>query len=353
MKLSKRAEIDAFFRQPPDHVVGAVIYGKDRSQVLERSTVLAKKIVPDINDPFNVSLLTETDIDGDIGRLEGELQSLSLMGGKRLIRLKFFTDKAPLDKAVAQLVKSHAAGEYNRDAFIVIEAGSLGGDSGLRRLADSDKNLVSIACYDDETGDIVRMARETLAENGVSLNTAAMDIFAQRLPKERGIARQEIERLILFIGPNSHRTLTEGELQDFLGVEPEASLFKAASDAFGGRMKAAQSGLRRAFAEGETGPDALRALSIHFNKVKLLKALITNGQGGKEAARSAGVFWKDEEDMLRQARAWNFDGPNGLDNLARDIIDTDKMCKSTGMPDLLLAERLYMQIAGKASRAGL
>jgi DNA polymerase-3 subunit delta len=353
MKLGKKPEIDAFFRKPPSHVVGVLIYGKDRSQVLERSTTLAKTIVPDINDPFNVSLLTETDIDGDVGRLEGELQALSLMGGKRLIRLKFFTEKGALDKAVAQIVKSHAAGEYNPDAFIIIEAGSLGGDSGLRKLADADKNLASIACYDDETGDIIRMARETLQENGVSLNTAAMDIFAQRLPKERGIARQEIERLVLFIGPGSNKTLNETELQDFLGVEPEASLFKAASDAFGGRMKLAQMGLRRAFAEGEGGADAMRALSLHFGKVRLLKNHLLSGMGGKEAARAAGVFWKEEDDMLRQARAWNFDGPNGLDALSRDIVEADRQCKSTGMPDLLLAERIFMQVAGKANRAGL
>ena len=350
MKLVKRPEIDAFFKSPPRHVVGALIYGKDRSQVLERSTVLARQIVPDIHDPFNVSLLTDTDIDSDPARLEGELQSLSLMGGRRLIRLKFFTEKSGLDKAVTALLKNHAAGDYNREAFIVIEAGALGSDSALRRLADADKSLVSIACYDDETGDTIRMAREAFAQNGVSLTTAAMDLFAQRMPKERGVAHQEIERLILFIGPGSHRTIDDKELVDFLGVEPEASFFKAAQDAFGGRMKAAQAGLRRAFAEGEGGADAMRALSGHYNKVKLLKSLIDKGLGGKEAAKAAGIFWKDEDDMLRQARAWSF---NVLDPLAGDLIEADKLCKSTGMPDLLIAERLFLQIAGKASRAGL
>lgn len=350
MKLSKKAEIDVFYQKPPSNVAGALIYGKDRSQVLERSTVLAKKIVPDITDPFNVSLLTETDLESDPARLEGELQALSMMGGRRLIRLKFFAEKSSLDRAVAETLKNHAAGDYNRDAFIVVEAGNLSGDSALRKLADADKNLVSIACYDDETGDIIRMARETLQENGVSLNTAAMDIFAQRLPKERGIARQEIERLILFIGPGSNKVLNETELQDFLGVEPEASLFKAAQDAFGGRMKAAQAGLRRAFAEGESGPDAVRALSMHFGKVRLLKNNLNKGMDSKAAARASGIFWKDEDDLLRQAKSWNFDI---LDGLAQDIIETDKQCKSTGMPDLLLAERLYMQIAGKATRAGL
>ncbi len=127
------------------------------------------------------------------------------------------------------------------------------------------------------------MAREALAQNGVALSNAAMDIFAQRLPKERGIAHQEIERLILFIGPGSHHTLTETDLADFLGVEPEASLFKAAFDAFGGRMRQAQAGLRRAFAEGEGGADAMRALSGHYNKIKLLKSLLQKGMGTKES----------------------------------------------------------------------
>ncbi len=350
MKLVKRPEIDAFFKSPPAHIVGALIYGKDRSQVIERATALSKRIVTDINDPFNVSVLTDSDVDADGGRLEGELQSLSLMGGRRLVRLKFFSEKAALEKSVAAAVKAHAAGEYNRDAFLVIEAGSLGADSALRRLADADKALASIACYEDEAGDIIRMARETLAQEGVSLSNGAMDVFVQRLPRERGIARQEIERLVMFIGPGSHKTLEEKELQDFLGVEPEASLFKAAGDAFAGRMKAAQAGLRRAFAEGESGPDAMRALSLHYNKIRLLKTQLGKGMDSKTAAKSAGVFWKEEDDMLRQARAWHIDI---LDALSADLIETDKMCKTTGMPDLLLAERLYLQIAGKAARAGL
>ncbi|MGA9658190.1 MAG: DNA polymerase III subunit delta [Asticcacaulis sp.] len=350
MKLAKRAEIDTFFNRPTAHIAGVLIYGKDRSQVIERCTALAKKIVPDITDPFNVSLMTDSDIENDPARLEGELQSLSMMGGRRLIRLKFFSEKAILDKAVAASLKAHASGAFNPEAFIIIEAGALGSDSALRRLADADKNLVSIACYEDETGDVIRMAREALAADGVSLSSAAMDIFAQRLPKERGIARQEIERLILFIGPASHKTLNEVELQEFLGVEPEASLFKAASDAFGGRMKPAQAGLRRAFAEGEKGADALRALSQHYNKLKLLKSNLDKGLSPKEATRNAGVFWKDEDDMLRQARNWHF---TTLDGLAQDLIEADKACKSTGMPDLLITERLFLQIAGKAARAGL
>ncbi len=350
MKLSKRAEVDAFLKKPTPGITGVLIYGKDRSQVLERSAGLAKQIVPDVTDPFNVALLTDSDLEADGGILEGELQALSMMGGRRLVRLKFFSEKAALDKAVAASVKAHAAGEFNRDAFLIIEAGGLGSDSALRRQADADKAFASIACYEDDAGDIVRMAREALAADSVALTTGAMDMFVQRLPRERGIAHREIERLVLFIGPGSNKTLSEAELADFLGVEPEASMFKAAADAFGGRMRAAQAGLRRAFAEGKGGPDAMRALSDHYNKVKVLKTLMQKGMGGKEAAKAAGIFWKEEDDMLRQARAWDY---HALDGLAKELVEGDKACKSTGMPDQLISERLYLAIAGRAAKAGL
>lgn len=347
MKLVKRAEIDAFLKGPPQTARAAVIYGKDRSQVLERAANLSRAIVPDINDPFNVAILTDSDVDADPARLEEELQALSMMGGKRLIRLKFFTEKAALEKAVAASLKAHAQGEFNPDAFLVIEAGALGGDSALRKVAEAEKAAAAIACYEDETGDIIRLAREALARDEVSLSTAAMDMFVQRLPKERGIAHQEIERLILFIGPGSRRTLDEKELQDFLGVEPDASLFKAALDAFSGRMKQAQAGLRRAFAEGEGGASAVRALSQHCQKLRTVKTAMSAGASVKEASRMAGIFWKEEDEYQRQARAWPFEA---LDKVSSDLIDTDRQCKSTGMPDLLLAERLFMQVAARAGR---
>ncbi|ESQ80898.1 DNA polymerase III subunit delta [Asticcacaulis sp. YBE204] len=350
MKLVKRPEIEGFLKAPPRDVIACLIYGKDRGQVIERGEALARQIVPDIKDPFNVSILTDTDIDIDAARLEDELTAQSLMGGRRLVRLKFFSEKAALDKQVAAALKAHAAGEFNRDAFFLIEAGGLGGDSATRKLADADKAVASIACYEDETGDVVRMARETLAKNEVALTPDAMDIFAARLPRERGVARQEIERLCLFIGPGSKKTLDAKELQDFLGVEPEASLFDAALQAFGAKMGLAQAGLRRAFAEGETGVDAVRALNAHLIKLRLIQAQVAKGIDAKQATRAAGVFWKQEAEFLRQARNWS---DFHIDPLSKELIDTDKACKSTGMPDLLIAERLYMSIAGRAKRLGL
>ena len=350
MILAKRPEIDRFLSHPEPGVRAAVIHGKDRSGVAERATVLCRTVTPDLNDPFNVTVLTDTDIDADDGRLEDALTALSMIGGRRLVRIRLGSEKASIDKALAAALKTHAEGGFNPDAMLVIEAGALGRDSALRKAAEASKAAVGIACYEDETGDVARMTREALAAEKVSLSSDALDRFVSRLPRERGLMRQEIERLILYIGPGSGVQLGLDDLEAHLGVEPDASLQDAALQAFGGKAGPAQSGLRRALAEGESAVVAVRQASIHLGKLRRINVLQASGAGAKEAAKAAGVFWKQEAEMLRQARAWRLDD---LDTVLDSISAADLATRTTGMPEALIVERLLLEIAAMARRMGL
>lgn len=350
MILSKRPDVDRFLKAPDAGVRAAVIHGKDRSGVTERALTLCRTITPDLNDPFNVTLLTEADIDGDAVRLEEALTALSMIGGRRLVRIRMSDGKAGVDKAVAAALTAHAEGAYNPDAMLVIEAGALGRESALRKAAEKAQGAVAIACYEDEVGDVARMTREALGVDKVGLSSDALDRFVARLPRERGLMRQEIERLILYIGPGSGRTIDVEELDAHLGVEPDASLSDAALQAFGGRPGPAQAGLRRALAEGESAVMAVRMASLHLGKLRRINVLQANGAGAKEAAKAAGVFWKQEAEMLRQSRAWRLEL---LDEVQDSINTADVMTKTTGMPEALIAERLLLEIAARAKRMGL
>ncbi|KQS57293.1 DNA polymerase III subunit delta [Brevundimonas sp. Leaf363] len=350
MILSKRPEIDRFLARPDPAIRAAVIHGKDRSGVAERALILCKTVTPDLNDPFNVSVLGDADIDGDGVALEEALTALSMIGGRRLVRVRFGGDKPSLDKVLAAALKTHADGGYNPDAMLVIEAGALGRDSALRKAAEAGKGSVGIVCYEDEAGDVARMVREALAADKVSLTSDALERFVGRLPRERGLMRQEIERLALYIGPGSGRTLDAEGLEAALGVEPDASLQDAALQAFGGRPGPAQSGLRRAFAEGESAVMAVRQASIQLGKLRRINILQDAGAGAKEAAKAAGVFWKQEAEMLRQARGWRLEL---LDEVQDAINTADTATKTTGAPDQLIAERLLLEIAARARRIGL
>ena len=350
MILSRRPDIERFLAKPDAAIRAALIYGRDIGVVRERANQLAGKVVARPDDPFDVALLTDADIDGDGGRLDNELASQSLMGGRRLVRLKLSVEKASLDKMAAEALKRHAEGEFNPEAYFLIEAGALDRNSALRRNAEKANACATIPCYEDEPGDMARLVREALTAEGVGLNSDALALFVARLPRDRGVARQEIERLILYLGPGSGMTATPKDLEAFMGVEPEASLFDAASDAFGGRIAEAQAALRRAAAEGETGPAAVRAIGQHLAKLRRALTLAKSGAGLQEAAKASGVFWKNEREFLRQARAWNLEL---LDAVQPEILAADRACKTAGSPDRLIAERLALTIAARAKRMGL
>lgn len=350
MILSKRPDIERFLGRPDPAIRAVLIYGRDIGVVRDRGHQLAAKIVPNPDDPFDVALLTEQDLADDGGRLEGELAAQSLMGGRRLVRLRMTAEKPAADKLAAEALDRHAKGELNPDAFFLIEAGNLGRESALRKTAEKVAAAAAIPCYEDEPGDVARLVRELLAKDGVSLNADALQVFVQRLPKERGVARQEIERLALYLGPGSGATATPADLEPFLGVEPESSLFDAASDAFGGKLGDAQAGLRRAAQEGESGPAAVRAIGMHLGKLRRTLTLIKAGAGPQEAAKASGVFWKQEREFLRQIRSWSLEE---LDRIQPQVLDADRACKTAGSPDRLIAERLALTIAGRARRLGL
>jgi DNA polymerase-3 subunit delta len=354
MILSKRPDIERFLSRPDPSVRATLIYGRDMGVVRDRGHQLAAKLVPNPDDPFDVSVLTEQDLADDAGRLEGELAAQSLMGGRRLVRLRLSGEKSAADKAAdklaAEALTRHAAGELNPDAFLLIEAGNLGKDSAVRKVAEKVASVATIPCYEDEPGDVARLVRETLARDNVTLTQEALSLFVARMPKERGVARQEIERLALFLGPGSGITAGPADLEPFLGVEPEASLFDAASDAFGGRLGEAQSGLRRAAQEGESGPAAVRALGMHLAKLRRVLTLARAGAGLQEAAKASGVFWKQEREFLRQARSWTL---AELDRIQPELLAADRACKTAGSPDRLIAERLALTVAGRAKRLGL
>ncbi|POA25289.1 hypothetical protein, partial [Pseudomonas sp. GW456-R21] len=89
----------------------------DRSGVRERANFLASKVVVRPDDPFDVALLTEADIESDPARLEEELAALSMMGGKRLVRLRLTTDRDAPEKRAAEALIAHLEGRLNPDAF--------------------------------------------------------------------------------------------------------------------------------------------------------------------------------------------------------------------------------------------
>ena len=166
--LSKRPDVERFLGKPDPQFRAAVIYGRDRGGVRERADTLAKAVTANPDDPFDVAVLTEDEV-GE-GRLADELSAISMMGGRRLVRVRFSTEKIGPDRTTAEALAAHAEGRFNPDAFFLIEAGALDRSSPLRKAGEKAASCATIPCYEDEPGDVARQVREALAKDNLSLN---------------------------------------------------------------------------------------------------------------------------------------------------------------------------------------
>ena len=87
MKIAFR-DIEGFVRQPSPAVRVILVYGPDQGLMRERAKSMAASVVEDLNDPFNVAVLSSDALKEDPARLSDEANAMSMMGGKRLVRVE-------------------------------------------------------------------------------------------------------------------------------------------------------------------------------------------------------------------------------------------------------------------------
>ena len=171
------------------------------------------------------------------------------------------------------------------------------------------------------------MIREALAADKVGLTGDALDRLRRPPAPERGVVRQEIERLALLPRPGLRRQpSTPPSWSASWASSRRPRCPTPPSDAFGGRLGPGPGRpAPRRSARARAGPAAVRAVGMHLGK---LRRIADPGQGRrrpKEAAKAAGVFWKQEREFLRQARAWTLDD---LDRVQPDVLAADRACKT-------------------------
>ena len=95
---------------------------------------------------------------------------------------------------------------------------------------------------------------------------------------------------------------------------------------------------------------AVRMAAIHLGKLRRITLLQASGAGagGRQGRRASSGNRRPR--CLRQARSLALEE---LDEVQDSVHAADIACKTTGMPEALIAERLALAIAGRARRLGL
>ena len=334
--------VSEFLRQPSSDLRAALFYGPDGGQVRERADRLAKAICPDLADPFRVSELTAAVLAADPARLADEVAAMSLVGGRRVVRIRDATDGVTTQLSA---VLAPSIGGARGDSLIIAEAGDLPGRSSLRKLCETVAGAAAIACYADSARDIADLIRETLSGRRIAIAADAQAYLVTHLGGDRLVTRQELEKLTLYAGDGGRIELADavacvGETNS-LSVE---ELIYAAAEGEPAKLDTA---LLRCLQEGQAPISILRAAMRHFHRLHLAAARVAGGGSPDEATRllRPPIFFKFVDRFKAQLSIWK---PRriaaALESLTRAELDS----KRAVLPQETVAREALFTIARAA-----
>lgn len=342
MKASAREAAGAIAR--PGDFRAWLIYGPDRGLVRERAAELAKKLLPN-GDDFAVTRLTEDDIKSDPASLADAMAAMSLMGGDRLVELRLSTGSAP----AAAYLKDLEKGEYQAEARLVIEAGDLKGGDALRKTVEASGIALAVPCYADSAADTASLINEALAAEGLSLDPEARALFIPQLEGDRGVARSEIEKLLLYKGLRGQRAegddlVTAEDIRAIAAAGGEDAMDRLVEPALAGDVAAADRVYARLLAAGHNPVGLLRAIQRRLDLIGEAHA-----GGGPAAAQRFGAprFGPSQAVFGRQVEIWR---TAGLEAAREAALDTERAVKTTGSPAESLVGDLILKLAMRAAR---
>lgn len=339
MKL-QAARVAAFLAAPDPAVRAALVYGPDQGLVRERADCIAAAIVPDRHDPFRIAELAAATLASDPARLDDEARALSLMPGRRLVRIRDAGD------AVAPQFERLFAEKPPGDSFVLVEAGDLAARSALRRAFEAARQGAAIACYADSADELQGLVRSVMAQHRIAVGAEAMDYLVAHLGGDRMLSRQEIDKLALYAGDGG--TVDLDAARAVVGDSAEITIDDAIHAAAAGEAGALERCLGRAFDEGEAPVTVLRAALRHFQRLYLASARQAAGASAADAIASLRppLFFKMRDRFAAELRGWR---PRRAAAALEMLLEAERNAKRTGLPHEAICRDALLRIARAAA----
>ena len=341
--IVKSHEADRYVVNPPKGLGLALVYGPDAGLVQERAEKLLKSVVPDLTDPFNVSDLSETALLADPARLADEAAAISMMGGRRVVRVRGAGND--LAELLESFMDDPIVGAKGGDSLVVIEAGDLAKTSALRKLFDGHKSAAAIQCYPDSLRDLADVVRDALRAEGLSIAPDALEDAVSRLGSDRGVTRREIEKLLLYM--HGKKQVALEDVRAVMGDEAEARSESACDAAGSGDLARLDRELERLWASDTQPAQLLRSALGHFQKLLQARECAARGEAIDMVMKRLRppVHFSRATAFKNQAQRWNSDR---LGEALDMLLEAEVLTRTTGAPAEAVTGRALMNIAAMA-----
>ena len=336
--IVKAQEADRFAANPPKQLRAVLVYGPDAGLVQERAEKLLKSVVADLSDAFNVADLNESTLLSDPARLADEAAAISMMGGRRVVRVRGATNN------LADLLEQFLEGPAG-DALVVVEAGDLTKSTGLPKLFGNTDTAAAIACYADTARGLEDVVRDTLRAGGFSIAPDALADAVSRLGSDRGVTRRELEKLMLYA--EGRKSITLQDVLAAMGDEAEARAEEASDAAGSGDLPRLDLALERLWIADISVNQVLRGALGHFQRLTLVKESIGRGESLDVAMKKLRppVHFLREQSFKAQANRWH---EEKLADALDMLLEAEALSRTTAVPAQAVCGRALMNVAALA-----
>ena len=341
MKLQYR-QIEGFVKTPDKNARVILVYGPDNGLVRERVALIGKSVVEDLNDPFNVAVLSGEELAEDPARLSDETRAISMMGGDRLIRIEEGGDKLTV------LLKAYLKNP-SESALVVVQAGELGPRSSLRKLCEAAKNAAALPCYVEDERDVARLIQMRMNEEKLRIEPDAVSWLAVNIAGDRSKVRSELEKLITYKGADDTTPISLVDVQASSGAPAELSFDNLVFATAARRSSNALKAYGVLMQEGVGFVAVIRSLQNHFRRLHITKAYMQDGLNIDIAMKklTPTVFYKVQPQFKSQVNDWSL---GVLNTVLMRLTELEAQCKQTGMPVETLCGQAILAISKMRSR---
>ena len=228
------------------------------------------------------------------------------------------------------------------DLFIIFNSENLEKRSKLRSEFEKNKNFVCIPFYPDKNDTLIRITKSFLNERNISISQANINLIVNRCNGDRGILKNELEKIELFLHGN--KKLTNENILKLTNLIENYSISELIDNCLAKNIKKTTEILSE---NNFNSDDCIEISRIFLGKSKrvLYLSKIFNENKNVEKTISLAkppIFWKDKEIVKNQILKWK---PNQIRKLIYDLNEIELQLKKNYSNSLNIISNFILEKA--------
>lgn len=323
-----------------------LLYGSDEGQIQQLAKLVKTTVLEGTDDPLRYHELTGEHIQKQPQAFWESLLSPSLLGGRRLVRIRQINQMAGqgavtlLKEAIPQIIPS--------EVVLLVDTSSAK-KGALHKFYDDAKqqDLFSIACYVAEGQGRQQLLDQLLKDANLTAPRDASIWLLEHLPADRQLMAMEVAKLQAYVGfPETPTALTLEEIDACCG-----GLQASTYDAF--LYATLQGDITKALAAAQVlQQEGMPAIPLVRGLLNMANQLLTTRSAVEEERKSLNsaveqlrppIFFKQKSAFMKLAQQWSLAASTRLQSnlLAAEI----SLKQSSNRPPQEILSQLIVAIA--------